>query len=74
MRCLCVTYIYCILFQGSDLWKDGDRFKKFARASLELSKVYMDISSRTSSRRELVAAEMHLKNTIKQVWEMVLLF
>lgn len=52
--------------QGSDLWKDGDRFKKFANASLQLSKVYMELASRTNSRRELLAAEMHLKNTIKQ--------
>lgn len=55
------------LSQGSDLWKDGDRFKKFANASLELSKVYMELSFRTNSRRELLAAEMHLKNTVRQV-------
>ncbi|CAI0460139.1 unnamed protein product [Linum tenue] len=53
-------------YQGSDLWKDGDRFKKFAHASLELCKVYMDISSSTNSRRELSTAEMHLRNTIRQ--------
>ncbi|EEF35796.1 conserved hypothetical protein [Ricinus communis] len=53
-------------YQGSDLWKDRDRFKKFAHASLELCKVYMEISSSTGSRRELFAAEMHLKNTVKQ--------
>ncbi|KAH7557071.1 hypothetical protein JRO89_XS11G0041400 [Xanthoceras sorbifolium] len=53
-------------YQGSDLWKDRERFKKFAHASLELSKVYMEISSSTGSHRELFAAEMHLKNTIKQ--------
>lgn len=53
-------------YQGSDLWKDRDRFKKFADASLELCKVYMEISASSVSRRELLAAEMHLKNTIKQ--------
>ncbi|GKV20826.1 hypothetical protein SLEP1_g30887 [Rubroshorea leprosula] len=53
-------------YQGSDLWKDRERFKKFARASLELCKVYMEISSSTDSRRELFAAEMHLKNVVKQ--------
>ncbi|KAK9291541.1 hypothetical protein L1049_019489 [Liquidambar formosana] len=53
-------------YQGSELWKDRDRFKKFARASLELCKVYMEISSSTGSRRELLTAEMHLRNTIKQ--------
>ncbi|KAK3205795.1 hypothetical protein Dsin_019841 [Dipteronia sinensis] len=53
-------------YQGSDLWKDRDRFKRFAHASLELCKVYMEMSSSTGSRRELFAAEMHLKNTIKQ--------
>lgn len=55
-------------YQGSDLWKDSERFKKFAHASVELCKVYMEISSSTGSRRELFAAEMHLKNTIKQAW------
>ncbi|GLT80646.1 hypothetical protein SLA2020_520750 [Shorea laevis] len=53
-------------YQGSDLWKDRERFKKFARASLELCKVYTEISSSTDSRRELFAAEMHLKNVLKQ--------
>ncbi|KAL8127597.1 hypothetical protein AgCh_014485 [Apium graveolens] len=52
--------------QGSDLWNDGDRFKKFAHASLELSKVYMELGFLNNSRKELFAAEMHLKNTIKQ--------
>ncbi|VVB14893.1 unnamed protein product [Arabis nemorensis] len=53
-------------YQGSELWKDKERFKKFARASLELCRVYMEISVSTGSRRELFSAEMHLKNTIKQ--------
>lgn len=53
-------------YQGSDLWKDRDRFKKFARASLELCNVYMELFSSTGGRKELCAAEMHLKNTIKQ--------
>ncbi|XP_050277575.1 uncharacterized protein LOC126719066 isoform X2 [Quercus robur] len=53
-------------YQGSDLWKDRDRFKSFAQASLDLCKVYMEISSSTGSRPELLAAEMHLKNIIKQ--------
>lgn len=57
--------------QGSDLWNDGHRFKKFAHASLELSKVYVELSSLNNSRRELFAAEMHLKNTIKQVSSLV---
>ncbi|XP_023002638.1 tetratricopeptide repeat protein 27 homolog [Cucurbita maxima] len=53
-------------YQGSDLWKDKDRFIKFAQASLELCRVYMHISATTNSQRELYAAEMHLKNTVKQ--------
>ncbi|KAL3829245.1 hypothetical protein ACJIZ3_018047 [Penstemon smallii] len=53
-------------YQGSDLWKDKDRFVKFAHASLELCKVYQELALRGSSRRELFAAEMHLKSTIKQ--------
>ncbi|OIW21816.1 hypothetical protein TanjilG_11551 [Lupinus angustifolius] len=52
--------------QGSDTWKDEDRFQKFAKASLELCKVYMEISSSTGSRKGLFTAEMHLKNIIKQ--------
>lgn len=52
--------------QGSDLWKDRDRFVKFANASLELCRVYKELACRNASRRELFAAEMHLKNTIKQ--------
>lgn len=53
-------------YQGSDLWKDKDRFVKFANASLELCKVYEELASRGNSRRELFAAEMHLKSTVKQ--------
>ncbi|XP_022735386.1 tetratricopeptide repeat protein 27 homolog [Durio zibethinus] len=53
-------------YQGSDLWKDRDRFKRFAQASFDLCKVYMDISSSTGSLRELHTAEMHLKNILKQ--------
>ncbi|RID68613.1 hypothetical protein BRARA_C00760 [Brassica rapa] len=53
-------------YQGSEVWKDKERFKLFAKASLELCRVYMEISESTGSRRELFSAEMHLKNTIKQ--------
>ncbi|XP_061998164.1 uncharacterized protein LOC133715625 isoform X2 [Rosa rugosa] len=53
-------------YQGSDLWKDRDRFKKFAKSSLELCKVYMEISSSTGSRDELLSAERHLRNIMKQ--------
>ena len=60
-----MTYRY--LCQGSEVWKDKERFKKFARASLELCRVYMEISASIGSKRELFTAEMHLKNTIKQV-------
>ncbi|MFQ6659496.1 hypothetical protein Gotur_028375 [Gossypium turneri] len=62
------------LSQGSNLWKDEDRFKSFAQASLDLCEVYMDISSSTNSRRELHTAEMHLKNTLKQASSLVLRF
>ncbi|GAY69403.1 hypothetical protein CUMW_271690, partial [Citrus unshiu] len=55
-----------ILQQGSDLWKERDRFKRFSHASLELCKVYMEICSSSGSCRELFAAEMHLKNVLKQ--------
>lgn len=53
-------------YQGSDLCNDSERFKKFAHASVELCKIYMEIYSSTGNNRELFAAEMHLKNTIKR--------
>ncbi|GKE05884.1 tetratricopeptide repeat protein 27 [Tanacetum coccineum] len=53
-------------YQGSELWKEKERFVKFARASLELCKVYVEISSRNGGRRELFTAKMHLKSTVKQ--------
>ncbi|XP_010252162.1 PREDICTED: tetratricopeptide repeat protein 27 homolog [Nelumbo nucifera] len=52
-------------YQGADLWSNRERFKKFAHASWQLCKVYIEISSSTKSCRELIAAEMHLKNTVK---------
>lgn len=66
IRCIAKYSLSLSLSQGSDLWKDRDRFKKFARASLELCNVYMELFSSTGGRKELFAAEMHLKNTIKQ--------
>ncbi|KAK7353832.1 hypothetical protein VNO80_19284 [Phaseolus coccineus] len=51
---------------GSDTWKDRDRFKKFAKASLELCQVYVEIFSSTGSIKQLSTAEMHLKNVIRQ--------
>lgn len=53
-------------YQGTDLWRDYDRFKKFANVSLQLCKVYMEIASSTGSSRELVQAEMLLRNSVKQ--------
>lgn len=53
-------------YQGSDLLHNHDRFKKFAHASLQLCRVYMEIALSTGSHRELTAAEMHLRNSIKQ--------
>lgn len=53
-------------YQGSELWKDKERFVKFAHASLELCKVYVEIGSHSGGCREIYAAEMHLKSTIKQ--------
>ncbi|XP_061376118.1 uncharacterized protein LOC133318158 [Gastrolobium bilobum] len=52
--------------QGSDTYNDRDRFKRFAKASLELCKVYVEISSSTASIKPLFTAEMHLKNIIRQ--------
>ncbi|XP_057872114.2 uncharacterized protein LOC131078433 [Cryptomeria japonica] len=53
-------------YQGSELKNNEDCFKKFARASLQLCELYIDIASSTSSKRELNTAQMHLRNAIKQ--------
>ncbi|VFQ79607.1 unnamed protein product [Cuscuta campestris] len=53
-------------YQGSDLWNDKDRFAKFANASVELCRVYMELASRNARKDELNAAERHLKRTINQ--------
>ncbi|KAM0831147.1 hypothetical protein ACQ4PT_065744 [Festuca glaucescens] len=52
--------------QGSGLWHEQKKFTKYAQASLQLCKVYIEISSTTGSRRELLSAEMHLKSSLKQ--------
>ncbi|KAK7316881.1 hypothetical protein RJT34_00661 [Clitoria ternatea] len=52
--------------QGSDTWKDRDRFKRFAKASLELCQVYLEIYSSTGNIKQLFTADMHLKNVIRQ--------
>ncbi|KAK3124903.1 hypothetical protein QOZ80_7BG0595860 [Eleusine coracana subsp. coracana] len=52
--------------QGSGLWHDQKKFTKYAQASLQLCKVYMEISSSSGNRRELLLAEMHLKSSLKQ--------
>ncbi|KAL6639411.1 hypothetical protein ACP70R_023141 [Stipagrostis hirtigluma subsp. patula] len=52
--------------QGSGLWHDQQKFTKYAQDSLQLCKVYMEISASTGSRRELLSAEMHLKSSLKQ--------
>ncbi|EMS64087.1 Tetratricopeptide repeat protein 27-like protein [Triticum urartu] len=52
--------------QGSGLWHDQKKFTQYAQASLQLCKVYIEISSTTGSRRELLSAEMHLKSSLKQ--------
>lgn len=52
--------------QGSDTWNDRDRFQKFAKVSLELCRVYMEISTSSGSIKELFTAEMHLKNICRQ--------
>ncbi|CAM8899236.1 unnamed protein product [Rhodiola kirilowii] len=56
-------------YQGSDVWKDKEKFKKYVRGSLDMCKVYIEIFLSTGSRRELMAAEMHLKNVIRQAIE-----
>uniref|UniRef100_A0ACD5TVC6 Uncharacterized protein n=1 Tax=Avena sativa TaxID=4498 RepID=A0ACD5TVC6_AVESA len=52
--------------QGSGVWHDKKKFTKFAQASLQLCKVYMEISSTTENKQDLLSAEMHLKSSLKQ--------
>ncbi|KAH9607986.1 hypothetical protein KSS87_016735 [Heliosperma pusillum] len=54
-------------YQGSEVGNDITQFRKFARASLDLCNMYMEISSSTGSRKELHSADMHLRSTIKRV-------
>lgn len=53
-------------YKGSEVWHDQEQFKKFAHASLQLCKVYMEIALSTGSRKELSIAEMDLRSTLKQ--------
>jgi tetratricopeptide (TPR) repeat protein len=55
--------------QGSGVCHDKKKFTKFAQASLQLCKVYMEISSTTKNRQELLIAEMHLKSSLKQAMD-----
>ncbi|XP_044957834.1 tetratricopeptide repeat protein 27 homolog [Hordeum vulgare subsp. vulgare] len=57
--------------KGSELWHDHKKFKKFAQASLQLCKFYMEISSTAGSKRELLLAEMHLKSSLKEAMDFV---
>ncbi|XP_020085109.1 tetratricopeptide repeat protein 27 homolog [Ananas comosus] len=52
--------------QGSELWRDIDKFKRFAQAALYLCKVSMEIASSTGNRSELVTAEFRLRSYVKQ--------
>ncbi|KAL9224749.1 hypothetical protein vseg_000758 [Gypsophila vaccaria] len=53
-------------YQGSEVGNDINQFRKFARASLELCKTYIEASSSSGSHRELRSADMHLRSTIKR--------
>lgn len=57
--------------KGSELCHDHKKFKKYAQASLQLCKFYMEISSTTGSKRELLLAEMHLKSSFKEAMNFV---
>ncbi|KAF6983369.1 hypothetical protein CFC21_001570 [Triticum aestivum] len=57
--------------KGSELCHDHKKFKKFAQASLQLCKFYMEISSTTGRKQELLLAEMHLKSSLKEAMDFV---
>ncbi|KAG6541077.1 hypothetical protein Mapa_017567 [Marchantia paleacea] len=53
-------------YQGSKWQSSQENFEKFARVSLQLCEAYLEMALTGSGKRELSAAQMLLRNTIKQ--------
>ncbi|OMO99576.1 Tetratricopeptide-like helical [Corchorus capsularis] len=53
-------------YKGSDMWKDGDRYRRFAHSLWELCKIYITLFSSTGGHEQLQSAERELQNAIKQ--------
>ncbi|BFI27698.1 tetratricopeptide repeat protein 27 [Marchantia polymorpha subsp. ruderalis] len=53
-------------YQGSKWQSSEENFEKFARVSLQLCEAYLEMALSGSGKRELSAAHMLLRNTIKQ--------
>ncbi|XP_047085132.1 tetratricopeptide repeat protein 27 homolog [Lolium rigidum] len=70
-KCSNALFTQVQYLQGSELFHDYKKFTKFAQVSLQLCKVYMEISSTTGSKRKLLLAEMHLKSSLKQAMDFV---
>ncbi|CAM0871615.1 unnamed protein product [Alopecurus aequalis] len=66
VKCSTALLTQVQFLQGSGVWHDKKRFMEFARASLQLCKVKMEISSTTGNRQKLLLAEMDLKSYLKQ--------
>lgn len=55
-------------YQGSSWQRNEEKFEQFVKASIQLCKAYMDVVQLGSDgKRELSAAQMHLRNTLKLV-------
>lgn len=59
--------IYVFLEQGTSWQQNLDKFEIFAKASLQLCEAYIETSCNGGGVKELSAAIMHLRNTLKQV-------
>uniref|UniRef100_A0A452YD06 Uncharacterized protein n=1 Tax=Aegilops tauschii subsp. strangulata TaxID=200361 RepID=A0A452YD06_AEGTS len=70
-RCVLNIHLFYIGGRGSELCHNHKKFKKFAQASLQLCKSYMEMSSTTGTKRELLLAEMHLKSSLKEAMDFV---
>jgi hypothetical protein len=62
-----ISLIYVFLGQGTSWQQNLDKFETFAKASLQLCKAYIETSCHGGGVKELSAAIMHLRNTLKQV-------
>lgn len=69
-----IPLIYVFLGQGTSWQQNLDKFETFAIASLQLCEAYIELSCHGGGVKELSAAIMHLRNTLKQVLDKACVF